>query len=147
MTCMAHRVGKAHDVWYRYDRVHGRRVQMPRLGTTVQAFLVQGYRKNHQHRLHIVSYLLRRSGTVPTSSEAHARNTIRKNHFDTDSHVVPCPEIVPSPHGTKTLRTSIEGTSEDKRALVWVRAFMNGLPSVIGLGMRNQYPTGAKLGQ
>jgi len=146
MTCMAHRVGKAHGVWYRYDHAHGRRVQMPRLDTTAQASLVQGYRKNHQRRLHILLYLLRRSGIVPTSSEAHARNTIRKNHFDTDSHVIPCPKIVPSPHGTKTLRASIEGASEDKGALRWMRAFMNGLPSVVGLGIHNQYSTGEKLG-
>jgi len=139
---MGHRVGKAHGVWYRYDHAHGRRVQMPRLGTTVQAFLVQGYRKNHQRQLEIASNLLRRNGIVPTSSEAHARNTIGKSHLDTDGHVVPCPEIVPSPHGTKTLRTSIEGASEDKGTLEWVRAFTNGLPSVVGLGMHNQYPTG-----
>ena len=146
MICMVRRVRKVHGVWYRYDHVHGRRVQRLRLGTTVQASPVQGCRKNHQRRLYLEYYICsKKVQIVLTSSEAHARNTVRKNHLDTDSHMVPCPEIVSSPHGTKTLRTGVEGASEDKGTLRWVRAFTNSLPGVIGLGTHNQYPTDAKL--
>ena len=52
-----------------------------------------------------------------TSAKSHARDTIRENHLDANSHVLPGTEVITSPHRTIALRASEEGTRKYERSL------------------------------
>ena len=64
---------------------------------------------------------------LQTSGKAHTGNTVRENHRDTDSHMLPCTQVIASPHGSIPLGTGIEGTGEDEGTLVRSRSLFNGL--------------------
>jgi hypothetical protein len=52
-----------------------------------------------------------------TPSKAHARDTVRENHLDTNGHVFPGTEVIASPHRAVALGASKEGARKYERSL------------------------------
>jgi len=64
---------------------------------------------------------------LQTSGETHASNAVRENHRNADSHMLPCAQVVASPHGSVPLGTSIEGTGKDEGTFVRGRPLFDSL--------------------